>query len=448
MTQDPLSAALLDARVPRYTSYPPADRFTTAVGAPEMARWIGAIPPGAPLSLYLHVPFCRRLCWFCACRTQGSRSDAPLDRFLAHLREEIGLVSWALPEGVAVRRLHLGGGTPSILSPGRIDRLAGWLRAAFLFETEAEVSVEIDPCDCDAARLDALMRLGMRRASIGVQDFDAQVQATIGRHQSVAATAGLVAGLRARGIASVNFDLVYGLPHQTRASLEATLDRVLELAPDRLALYGYAHVPWMAKRQRVIPEAALPGPADRLALAGAARARLEAAGYVAVGIDHFALPSDSMARAARIGTLRRNFQGYTTDDADTLIGLGPSAISSFAEGIAQNAPATGDWQTEVATGRFATRRGHALSAEDRLTAAVIAALMCQGEADLEGLAARHGAPAAPLLARAVAALTALPGIGSLEEGRLTARDASMVRLLAARLDPGFQPRGAAYSQAS
>jgi oxygen-independent coproporphyrinogen III oxidase len=448
MKHDALSLALRDARVPRYTSYPPANRFTDKVGAPQAASWIARADVSAPLSLYLHVPFCRRLCWFCACRTQGTRTDAPIDRYLAHLRDEIALVADLLPPGARIGRLHLGGGTPTILSPDRIAALASWLRAAFTFAPDAEVSVEIDPCDCDAERLDALVALGLTRVSIGVQDFDVKVQEAIGRRQDVAATRAVVQDARERGVDSVNFDLVYGLPWQDAQSLSATLDTVLDLRPDRLALFGYAHVPWMARRQRVIPEAALPGPEARLALAALARERLLAAGYVAVGIDHFARPEDALAQAAAAGTLRRNFQGYTADDAETLIGLGPSAISSFRQGIAQNASATGDWQDRIAEGGLATARGHVLSPMDRLAGTIIERLMCDGAVDLAAVAAGQGADPGELARRAERALADLPGVGALEGAVLRANGTAGVRLLAACFDPGYEPGATQYSQAS
>ncbi|SFE22375.1 oxygen-independent coproporphyrinogen III oxidase [Roseivivax sediminis] len=448
MTDDPLHTALLDARVPRYTSYPPANRFSADVGPADMAEWLAAVPQGDPISVYVHVPFCRRLCWFCACRTQGTTTDTPLDRYLDHLDRETAMVAAALPRGTTMRTLHLGGGTPTILSPQRIARLSEILHGAFSPTAEADISVEIDPMECDEARLDALRALGMTRVSLGVQDFDPAVQAAIGRTQPVDATARVVEAARARGTRSLNVDLVYGLPHQTPERLAATLKEVLALAPDRLALFGYAHVPWMARRQRMIPEAALPRPVERLELANLAREMLTGSGYRAIGIDHFARPGDAMARAADDGTLRRNFQGYTTDGAATLVGLGPSSISRFTQGFAQNAPATGAWQAAIDAGRLATARGHALSDRDRLVAEVIERLMCHGRVDLGALTGRHRAPVAPLLAIARAALEELPGAGRLAGEVLHITCPAALRLVAARFDPGFAPATNLYSQAS
>ncbi|MGR3496180.1 oxygen-independent coproporphyrinogen III oxidase [Citreimonas sp.] len=447
MTDDPLRHALLTARVPRYTSYPPADRFTAAVGGAEKTAWLGAIAPGSTVSLYVHVPFCRRLCWFCACRTQGTRSDAPLDRYLDHLAREIAHTRVAMPERVAVSALHLGGGTPTLLSPDRIGRLGRMIARAFDL-SGAEVSAEIDPTECDTDRIDALVALGLVRASVGVQDFDQQVQAAIGRAQSSSATWDTMRALRRRGIGSVNFDLLYGLPHQDRARLRRTIDTVLAMAPDRIALYGYAHVPWVARRQKLIPEDALPSPEQRLALAEMARDALLDAGYVAVGIDHFALPHDTLALAAQAGTLRRNFQGYTTDTAETLVGFGPSAISRFAQGYVQNASATDAWQQVVEAGAIPAARGIALSDLDRTLSFVVERLMCDGAVDL----GRIGQPVDPGLGSAArAALDLYPGAGAFDGTVLRLFDPRAARLVAHAIETalkGAPAPGQRYSQAS
>ena len=444
MTHDPLRDALLTARVPRYTSYPPADRFAPDVGSAEKDAWIRAVPAGSQVSLYVHVPFCRRLCWFCACRTQGTRSDAPLDRFLDHLAIEIEATRARLPADVVISALHLGGGTPTLLSPERIDRLGAMLRGAFPIDDATEVSVEIDPCEFDESRRDALMRMGLSRASIGVQDFDPLVQAAIGRDQSAEQTAGAVEGLRAAGVGSVNFDLLYGLPHQTEARLARTIDTVLSLGPDRLALYGYAHVPWVARRQKLIPEAALPSPEERLALADLARARLIGAGYVAVGIDHFARPDDSLARAAREGGLRRNFQGYTTDTTPVLLGMGPSAISRFPQGYVQNAPASDAWQKAVTEGQIPATRGIAMTPETTAISTVIERLMCYGEVDL---AAVDPSRTDAFLATAQAALEQYPSAGMLEGHVLRLSSFAAARLVAQVFDRGGDGSARRYSQA-
>lgn len=376
-----LMRRVLAARAPRYTSYPPATQFSAAVGPDQARLWLGRVDPAEPISVYVHIPFCRRLCWFCACRTQGTATDAPLTPYLDVLEQEIALVADALPPGVQVGHLHLGGGTPTFLPPDQMTRLFAMLDAPFPRAPGAEVSVEVDPTEIDAPRLDALAAAGVTRASLGVQDFEPQVQAAIGRPQSFEQTRDAVEGLRARGIAAINLDLLYGLPHQTAATLTRTIEQALSLTPDRLALYGYAHVPWASKRQVMIREEDLPDPATRLELTTMAAAQFMHAGFEPVGIDHFARAADPMAQAARAGTLRRNFQGYTTDTARTLVGLGASSISHLPQGFVQNAARTADWKARVAQGRLAAVRGHALTPGDRLIAAVIERLLCDFTVD-------------------------------------------------------------------
>ena len=341
---------LFNAKVPRFTSYPPANRFSDAVTGETVESWLSTVPSGADVSLYVHVPFCRRLCWFCACRTQGTKTDGPLARYVETLLAEIAMVRAQLPEDIRVARLHLGGGTPTILSPALMDRLLGALDDAFGLGARDEFSVEIDPVEIDAPRLEVLARHGLNRASLGVQDFDPKVQEAIGRVQSVEETRAAVDMLRDLGVTDLNFDLLYGLPFQTEASLDRTLDQVLDIGPGRLALYGYAHVPWMSKRQMVIPVDALPAPETRHALFEQARMRLLGAGHVQIGIDHFARPDDGLARALVERRLARNFQGYTEDRVPWLIGLGASAISRYPQGYAQNQPATALYQAAIASG--------------------------------------------------------------------------------------------------
>ena len=367
---------LFNAKVPRFTSYPPANRFADDVTGETVATWMAEVPPGADISLYVHVPFCRRLCWFCACRTQGTKTDMPLERYVNVVRDEMALVRAQLPESLRVARLHLGGGTPTILPTGLMDRLLGRLHETFGLGDRDEFSVEIDPVEIDRARLELLVRYGLNRASLGVQDFDPRVQQAIGRIQTVEATRAAVSMLRELGVHQVNFDLLYGLPFQTRDSLDRTIDSVLDLGPGRLALYGYAHVPWMSKRQMVIPVDALPGPEARYALFEHARKRLLGAGYMQIGIDHFARPDDALSRALVERRLGRNFQGYTDDRTPWLIGLGASAISRYPQGYAQNQPATALYQLAIGQARSAASRGIALTPEDHLRARVIEQLMC------------------------------------------------------------------------
>ena len=367
---------LFDAKVPRFTSYPPANRFSGDIDASSAESWLTATPHGSELSLYIHIPFCRRLCYFCACRTQGTKTDQPLDRYVATLLAEIDMVRDRLPVDITVKRLHLGGGTPTLLSPDHMHSLLGALDASFGLGDLDEFSVEIDPTEVDKARIRVLSQYGMNRASLGVQDFDPRVQSAIGREQGFDITLKTVELLGEAGVADVNVDLLYGLPFQTHRSLDETLDQVLKLGASRLALYGYAHVPWMSKRQAVIPTNALPDPETRFDLFERAQKVLLGQGYLQVGIDHFARPGDGLARAMVNRHLARSFQGYTDDRVPRLIGLGASSISKYPEGYVQNQPATAMYQGMVEAGRLAAARGIALTPEDRVRGAMIEQLMC------------------------------------------------------------------------
>ena len=378
MSHDPQLArhGLFDARVPRYTSYPTAPHFGPDIGPGDFARWIKAIPEGSEISLYVHVPFCRRLCWFCACRTQGTTSDAPVIAYVETLKAEIALLAAQLPRGVSLSRLHWGGGTPTLLCADLMRDLAKAIFAVAPMAAGGEFSVEIDPNEIDDARLDALAAAGMNRASIGVQDFDPMIQKAIGREQGYALTRDVAQRIRARGVASLNADILYGLPFQTAPRISDSVQKLLTLAPDRVALYGYAHVPWMSRRQQMIPSDAMPTPQERLSLFETARQLFLWDGYVEIGIDHFAKPGDGMARALQSGQLRRNFQGYTDDPTPVLIGLGASSISRFPQGFAQNASGTAEHTRAIRDGRFSTHRGHRFQGEDLLRARIIEALMC------------------------------------------------------------------------
>jgi len=367
---------LFDAKVPRYTSYPTSPHFNNDVDAGLFSDWVSAIKPNSEISLYIHVPFCRRLCWFCACRTQGTQSDSPVRAYLEVLKSEIKMLGRILPEGVRLSRLHWGGGTPTLLAPDMMAQLAGSIAEIAPFAPDAEFSVEIDPNEIDKARLDALAAAGMNRASIGVQDFDPEIQQTIGRIQSFDITRDAIEMIRARGTSSLNADILYGLPHQTTERMTQSVQKLLSLSPDRVALYGYAHVPWMAKRQQMIPSEALPAPQERLELYDTARKLFLWDKYTEIGIDHFATQTDGLTRAQQAGTLKRNFQGYTDDQSEVLIGLGASSISRFPQGYAQNAAATSVHTKAIRNGQFSTARGHVLRGEDRLRARLIEALMC------------------------------------------------------------------------
>ncbi|QDC08318.1 oxygen-independent coproporphyrinogen III oxidase [Oceanicola sp. D3] len=383
---------LFDARVPRYTSYPTAPHFAGGVDEGRFASWLRAIPENGQISLYIHVPFCRRLCWFCACRTQGTSSGEPVRAYLEVLKAEIAHLSRNLAPGVRLSRMHWGGGTPTLMEAPMMEELAAAVEAVVPMAPGAEFSVEIDPNEIDEARLDALAAAGMTRASIGVQDFDPEIQKVIGRDQSYELTARAVEMIRARGIESLNADILFGLPHQTEERMADSVQKLMSLSPDRVALYGYAHVPWVAKRQSLIPTDALPTPEQRLALFETARRLFRWDGYEEIGIDHFARPGDGLARALRDGRLRRNFQGYTDDTATALVGLGASSISRFPQGYAQNASATSAYTRDIREGRFATARGHVFSREDLWRGRIIEQLMCEFRCDVKAIVALGASP--------------------------------------------------------
>lgn len=412
------SLGLFDARVPRYTSYPTAPQFSQQ-GNPALTEgWIKAIPQGATVSLYVHIPFCRRLCWFCACRTQGTSTATPVIAYIESLKAELAHLSELLPEGVRLEHLHWGGGTPTLLGPDQITELAKAILDVVPLADSAQFSVEIDPGEIDGLRLDALVAAGMNRASIGVQDFDPQIQDTIGRQQSYETTRDAVDALRARGITSLNMDILYGLPHQNKTRIAESVRKVLSLSPDRVALYGYAHVPWMAKRQSLIPTDTLPRPEERLSLFETARQLFVWDGYEEIGIDHFSRPEDGLSIAQKAGRLRRNFQGYTEDTSDTLIGLGASAISRYPQGYAQNAPATSAYQAAVRAGELATRKAHAFTPEDIERGRIIEALMCDFAVDFDALAAELNTTTLKLRDYASGLEAAFPEMVKLEANRL------------------------------
>ncbi|MCL4686847.1 oxygen-independent coproporphyrinogen III oxidase [Myxococcota bacterium] len=376
---------------PRYTSYPTAPVWTEAYGPDAFRRDLGGLAAGAEISLYVHVPFCRSLCHFCACnRIITQRPEAPAD-WLDTIEREIALLRTALAGAPRVVQHHWGGGTPTHLEPAQIRRLFRALDDAFPVTPDAEVSIEVDPRVTSEAHIEALRTCGFGRLSMGVQDFDPRVQAAIHRVQSVASTAALVERARASGFASIGFDLIYGLPFQTIASMERTLDDVIAIAPDRIALYGYAHVTWVAKQQRGFERHDLPTPPDRLRIQLATIRKLLAAGYEPVGMDHFARPEDELAQAARSRRLRRNFMGYTTRPGLDLLALGPSAISQLETAFAQSHRDLAQWERAIHGGEFATLRGHALTADDRRRQWVIAELLCHGGVSAHAFRSRFDA---------------------------------------------------------
>ena len=376
-----------DRRVPRYTSYPTAPHFEPSVDAGTYERWLMSLPALVPLSLYLHVPFCDSLCWFCGCHTKIVQRYRPVASYVDLLLREIDLVADRLGHGRPVSHLHWGGGSPTILAAADVLSLGHCLRDRFAVEADAEFAIEIDPRDLDDVEIHALAEIGVNRASIGLQELDPRVQQAINRVQSLETTASAAERLRVAGIQALNLDLMYGLPHQSVHSVLTTIEAALSLSPDRIALFGYAHVPNIKPHQRLIPEDALPDGHERLAQADAAADALIAAGYQPVGLDHFARPDDPLALAARDGRLQRNFQGYTIDRAPALIGFGPSAIGALPDGYVQNATPMHLYRDAVEAGRPATSRGVVLSRDDRLRRAVIDRIMCDLQVDLAEMCA-------------------------------------------------------------
>ncbi|MGY4426441.1 oxygen-independent coproporphyrinogen-3 oxidase [Bradyrhizobium sp. JR6.1] len=355
-----------DARVPWYTIYPTVPDFSATVAAKTCETWLSRLPPDEPVSLYLHVPFCRSICWYCGFPTSLARSERPIRNYLAVLREEIRLVAEQAPRSLPVNDVHFGGGTPTTIAPADFLALMELLRSCFAFSKSAILAIEIDPRAFTADMAETLGAAGIGRASIGVQSFDPMVQRAVNRLQSEAQVASAVESLRQHGISRINFDLLFGLPHQTVQSCVNSARTAVAMRPDRLAVFGYAHVPSYMKRQRQIDEAALPDSVARAEQAAAMADTLVSAGYRQIGLDHFALPDDELALAQKAGQLRRNSLGYSADTCKTVIGFGPSAIGRLQNGYVQNEIATASYNQHIRAGRLATSKGHRLTAEDRL----------------------------------------------------------------------------------
>ncbi len=373
--------ARFDQRVPRYTSYPTAPHFQPT-GGERYADWLRALPAEKPLSLYVHVPFCDTLCWFCGCNTKIINRYEPVARYLDLLRAEIDLVAATIGPGRTLGHLHFGGGSPTILSSDDVRRIGDHLHSKFKIPDDAEFAVEIDPRGVVEGKIAALAAIGVTRASIGVQDVNPDVQQAVNRIQPLSTTRRVVDWLREAGIEAINVDLMYGLPCQDLDGIGRTVDAAISLRPDRLALFGYAHVPWMKRHQKLIDEKALPDAVMRWTQFEHASIRLGAASYRPIGLDHFAKPDDTLAKAQVRGELRRNFQGYTVDATDALIGLGPSAIGALPQAYVQNQTPLHAWRDTVGEGRFAISRCLVIDDEDRLRRGVIERLMCDLKVNL------------------------------------------------------------------
>ena len=428
---------------PRYTSYPAAPQFTRAFGEAELrehAARSNLTPGPRALSLYVHVPFCFSPCFYCGCNRLITRDTAKGERYVEHLLHEVALIAPHFDREREVVQLHLGGGTPNFLSDESLEWLIEGLGEAFRLTRGAarDYSIELDPRSAPPEYAAVLARLGFNRVSLGVQDFDPEVQRAVNRLQSTEETLELIDACRDSGIRSVNIDLIYGLPRQTPAGFRRTLRMVMSARPDRLAVYGYAHLPGLFKAQRRIDPASLPSAAERLKLLQLAIEELSAGGYRYIGMDHFALPDDELVRAQEAGALQRNFMGYTTHAGCDLIGLGASAISHIGESFSQNFRELKKWEGALAAGRLPVSRGLTLSADDRIRAEVIGQLMCQGEIDLHATGVRYGVDFRSYFRESLARLQPLAADGLVSIGAdridVTARGRLLLRSVAMCFD--------------
>jgi oxygen-independent coproporphyrinogen-3 oxidase len=437
-------------RLPRYTSYPTAPHFSAQVGEADYRGWLRGLPADQPASLYLHVPFCRSMCWYCGCHTSVTKRDDPIANYATGLRSEAQLVAATIGQQLPISHIHFGGGTPTIMTPETFVDLVGTLRTSFSVLPDAEIAVEIDPRTLTETMTEALGACGVNRASLGVQSFDPAVQRAINRLQSFEQTATAVARLRRAGVDRLNFDLLYGLPLQTTESCLDTVAKCIELRPDRFSVFGYAHIPSFKKHQRKIADSDLPDSIGRHLQSETIAKALVHAGYVRIGFDHFALPRDKLARAKQDGRLHRNFQGYTDDAADTLIGLGASAIGRMPQGFVQNVVATRDYLARIAEARLATVRGYGFTADDRFRADLIERIMCDMRVDLPRIAGRHGRdPDAAIVDRARIARLISDGAVTMTGERISVNDGAefLVRSVAAAFDAHLARSAATHSRA-
>jgi len=436
--------------VPRYTSYPTAPHFQEGLGKSLIDKALASIQRDERISIYVHIPYCDRLCWFCGCNTKHTLKYDPVAAYIGSLIDEITLMGEKLDFKPIVGHLHFGGGSPSMVQSADFKRLRSALDKVFSFDDQSEISVEIDPSDVTDDTMNGLKILGLTRASIGVQDFDPRVQAAINRPQTYEQTRDVVERLRSIGIGSLNIDALYGLPLQSEDTVQKTIDQVIALRPDRVALFGYAHVPWMKKHQKLIKEADLPDTMQRFAQCGLAEVALLEAGYEKIGFDHFALKQDSMAIAARSGNLHRNFQGYTTDACKTMLGLGASSIGKFDGGYIQNTVATSQYRACVANGELPAAKGFELSKDDAIRGWMIGRLMCEFEIDLDQLASRYGEMAKPYLEEIqILASQEQDGLCKIAGSKFIVPEHAQpfVRIVAARLDAYLADSNFRYSKA-
>lgn len=423
---------------PRYTSYPTAPLFQPAFTAADFADEIRATnAPGtnADLSLYFHFPFCDTLCYFCGCTMLVTRDRNRIDEYLRYVKKEMAFVAPLIAPERRVTQLHWGGGTPTHLTPDQIRDIASTIRSSFRFAPDAECSVEIDPRELDRAHLEALSAAGFNRMSMGVQDFEHEVQAAVNRIQPASVSRQVYDWARELGFSSINIDLMYGLPHQTLASFERTIRGVLTYAPDRIAVFNYAHVPWLKPHQKLIQQADLPSPEEKLDILKMTIELLTSSGYEYIGMDHFARPDDELARAREERTLYRNFQGYSTKAGADLYGFGMSSISHFTNIYAQNTKTLSEYYKALDAGTLATHVGYRMTDDDHIRKYVIIRLMCDLELDIPAVEKRFGIAFDEYFAAARAALVPLEEDGLVEStpsritvvgpGRLLLRNIAM-----------------------
>jgi oxygen-independent coproporphyrinogen-3 oxidase len=447
LAKDLISA---ERAVPRYTSYPTAPHFGPSVGVSTYASWLEDLPKSRTISLYLHVPFCEKLCLYCGCHTKAVRQPEPIEAYAERLAQEIDLVA-ARTGWRRVVHLHWGGGTPSILGPERLRKIVAQLDVCFDLTELCEHAIELDPRHVTKALASALAYIGVSRVSLGVQDFAPHVQQTIGRIQPFATVERAVAVLRDVGIDQINIDLMYGLPNQSVQDVRRTVILAHGLKPQRFAVFGYAHVPWFKPHQRLIDETSLPEPTARIAQAEIAHETLTALGYEPIGLDHYAGPRDSLTTVARAGRLHRNFQGYTTDDADALVGVGTSAIGRLPQGLVQNVSDTGNYSRAIVSGHFATARGIAFSDDDRMRGRIIEELMCNLACDLDQVAGEFSDQGRNSFEREIEALTPFvaKGLVRIDGGHVAVNEEGRpyLRLIAAAFDAYLPDSRARHSVA-
>jgi oxygen-independent coproporphyrinogen III oxidase len=440
-----------EERLPRYTSYPTAPNFSAEFSTDTYRDWLGNIPADKPISLYLHVPFCRSMCWYCGCHTKVSQQDAPIIDYLATLQQEIELTSDAIGRALPAGHIHFGGGTPTIMGPDAFQQVMAQLNQKFQISETTEIAIEVDPRTMTSDMAKALGQGGVNRASLGVQSFDPLVQKAINRVQSFEQTNTAVIDLRNVGVKGISFDLIYGLPHQTVESCIQTVEQALEMRPDRFSVFGYAHIPSFKKHQEVIDELPLPDGQERHEQAEAISDTLVAAGYQRIGLDHYALPGDDLAIAQAKGDLHRNFQGYTTDVCDTLVGFGASSIGRFSGGYVQNNVALGQYAKAISRGELATAKGYQFIPDDLLRADIIERLMCDFEATIEQICATHNVDSASLLdGNDRLKMLAEDGLVTISNGRIIVNKDMrfIVRQVAASFDSYIGLAGRTHSRAA